>query len=234
MNKQSIFVGDEFELNCGSIATVLQYNSSSEILIKTNTGYKDYCNVRQLKEGTLKDNFVPTVKKIGFLGFNPNNPFIKKGEHSHITWNSMIGRCYSNNGELTGYGIVSDGWHNFKLFNEWHINNYIKNWQLDKDLLFPENKIYEPNKCIFVPHEINNLFKHKIAKKELPFGVCLNRTKGTFKTYQRNFYSINKAREYYWKNKYNDVLAKAEKYPELKNIILNFFEYYKEKNFGDS
>lgn len=44
--------------------------------------------------------------------------------------------------------------------------------EIDKDILFKNNKIYSPEKCIFVPHTINVIFTNKKSKSNnLPIGV---------------------------------------------------------------
>lgn len=52
---------------------------------------------------------------------------------------------------------VCDEWYllsNFKKFYEEHYQN---GYVLDKDLLFPDNKIYSPHTCVFVPSYINGV-----------------------------------------------------------------------------
>lgn len=69
----------------------------------------------------------------------------------------------------------------FQYFAEWcqHQRGFKQGYQLDKDLLFPGNKIYSPKTCVFVPSKINNMlinpFKEKEGQETLPVGVRQDR-----------------------------------------------------------
>ena len=84
----------------------------------------------------------------------------------------MLERCYSQKTQEkhTTYKecSVSEEWYNFQNFAEWMDKNYnyetMQKWHLDKDILFKGNKIYSPERCAFVPQEINVLF--------LPVKIC--------------------------------------------------------------
>jgi hypothetical protein len=53
--------------------------------------------------------------------------------------------------------------------------------ELDKDILIKGNKIYSPDTCIFVPHEINMLFIKRNAKRgKYPIGVSYDKQKKKF------------------------------------------------------
>lgn len=78
--------------------------------------------------------------------------------------------------------IVCDEWLNFQIFSKWFNENWRpymdKTWQLDKDILVKGNKIYSPETCCFVPHEINSLFMSTKNKRGFyPIGVNKERDK---------------------------------------------------------
>lgn len=82
-------------------------------------------------------------------------------------WISMLGRCYNEKYHkkqptYTDCSVIKE-WHNFQNFADWFDNNYDANkmdkFQLDKDILFNENKVYSPETCEFAPRDINILFK---------------------------------------------------------------------------
>jgi len=54
---------------------------------------------------------------------------------------------------------VSDEFSNLTSFLDWHEKNYEENWQLDKDILNPGSREYSPQNCMYVPAEVNQLFK---------------------------------------------------------------------------
>ena len=70
-------------------------------------------------------------------------------------------------------------WLNFQNFAKWYKDNLLKiskvNFQLDKDLLQEniENKIYSPETCIFLPHNVNSFLTNKQSSNTSGFiGVC--------------------------------------------------------------
>ena len=77
--------------------------------------------------------------------------------------------------------FVEVRWKYFSGFLLWSLNNYVEGWELDKDILVKDNKIYGPDTCAFVPKYLNNLIKPKTSKTGLPFGVSKEaERKGTF------------------------------------------------------
>ena len=56
--------------------------------------------------------------------------------------------------------------------------------QLDKDIICKGNKIYSPDKCIFVPHRINSLFiKNDALRGDLPIGVGYDKRRSMYRAY---------------------------------------------------
>jgi len=91
-------------------------------------------------------------------------------------WEALITRCYSKN-SLERYPAyvgcsVSDEWKYFSNFRFWMEKQDWKGKQLDKDILYPGNKVYSPDKCIFVPSHINLLLTKCDKKRgKYPLGV---------------------------------------------------------------
>ena len=50
---------------------------------------------------------------------------------------------------------VCEEWHNFQNFAKWYYNNYYsineERMEIDKDILYKNNKVYSPDTCIIVP-----------------------------------------------------------------------------------
>ncbi len=92
------------------------------------------------------------------------------------SWKSIFIRCYSPSFHIkrpTYIGCtVSEEWHTLSNYKVWFDENYVDGWQLDKDLLFPRNKIYSAETCLFLPLALNSLFtlRHN-DRGELPLGV---------------------------------------------------------------
>ncbi|WP_232353073.1 hypothetical protein [Hafnia alvei] len=94
-------------------------------------------------------------------------------------WRGMLRRCYCPHKEQdrkTYAGcMVSDAWLRFSGFLAFWKANYREGWQLDKDLLFPGNKIYSADRCVFVPPVLNSFVTDKEhAKAQYPKGVRLS------------------------------------------------------------
>lgn len=72
--------------------------------------------------------------------------------------------------------VVCEEWHNFQNFAKWYYENYYEvngeRMELDKDILYKNNKVYSPETCFIVPQRINNLFVKTNAKRgSCPIGV---------------------------------------------------------------
>lgn len=68
---------------------------------------------------------------------------------------------------------ICNEWYAFSNFYNWFEPNYKSGWHLDKDLL--SGTIYSPTTCLFVPNEVNQLFR--TFSTSLMKGVVKN-TKG--------------------------------------------------------
>ena len=169
--KQSISIGDKFNVNCGSIATVVRYINALEIIVKTNTGYTTTVRAEQLRSGSFSDNLYPLIFGIGYKGLD-----YVYSDRCYQTWGSMLKRAYHK--DTTYENCTGDKfWHNFSNFKPWYEKNYIDGYELDKDLRFYGNKKYSEQMCIFVPQHINVFFFKFESDNGLPFGVMV-RTKG--------------------------------------------------------
>jgi hypothetical protein len=82
---------------------------------------------------------------------------------SYTTWTNMLKRCYSDNTQgwkPTYRGCrVCEEWKTFSNFKKWFDENYIAGYQIDKDILFPGNRVYSPETCCFVTAETNTCIR---------------------------------------------------------------------------
>jgi hypothetical protein len=180
----------------------------------------------------MKDKTNPSVYGIGYIGIGTYKRHIgTKGTKEYKTWQGMLERCYSDKLQAkypTYQGCsVDKRWHNFQVFAKWFENNYVGGWELDKDILIKGNKIYSPETCCFVPHEVNILFiKRDKLRGNLPIGVIKKGDKfasrlsiksikeylGTFNTSEEAFQAYKIAKELRIKelaNKYKDQITEA-------------------------
>lgn len=138
-----------------------------------------------------------------------------KACYSH--WIGMLARCKSENSlkrHPTYSGCsVCDEWCYLSKFKEWFLKHYKEGWHLDKDILVKGNKVYSPDTCCFVPHELNNLVLTRARRRgKYPIGVCYikwgnrygafisshgkaRKISGYFKTPEEAFYAYKEAKE---------------------------------------
>lgn len=145
---------------------------------------------------------------------------------SYEVWDNMIRRCYhrGNNKKWMVYEdcYVCEEWLCFDNFNEWFSKNYVEGWQLDKDILVESNREYSPDKCCFVPREINNLFKRFPHSDVLPQGV-----KKVGKKFCANIQSMGN--RYYLGSFETKEEAHKAYMRKRKELIQNVVDKYKDK-----
>ena len=98
---------------------------------------------------------------IGVNDYDDSVTINGKSIKSYLTWVNMIRRCYNSKCQIQHPTYIDccvcDEWLRFSKFKIWFDDNYVTNFQLDKDILKPGNKQYGPDTCRFVPRYINNL-----------------------------------------------------------------------------
>lgn len=103
-------------------------------------------------------------------------------------WKSLIKRCYFDKARSPTYEecFVCDEWLIFSNFKAWMEQQSWEGKDLDKDLLYPGNKVYCPEKCIFVATIVNNfLTEVKRNNKSGLIGACKHKS-GGFQSNCRN------------------------------------------------
>ena len=115
------------------------------------------------------------------------------------TWTNMLERCYSIKYQErypTYRGCsVSAEWLTFSVFKNWMETQDWQDKQLDKDLLFENNKVYSPESCVFVSGMVNNFTTDSGASRgELPIGVDWHKGTNKFRSSCSN--PFTKKREY--------------------------------------
>jgi hypothetical protein len=147
-------------------------------------------------------------------------------------WYDMHYRCYSVklHEKYPSYigCSVCDEWKNFNTFYKWYQENYYEveingkksNMDLDKDIIHKGNKVYSPDICVYVPHEINTLFLScKKMRGEYPLGVSWDSSKNRFRaeTQKRKlgtFKTVEQAFAAYKREKEKIIKELAKKYKE--------------------
>lgn len=166
---------------------IVEYNNNRDVWVEFQDEYKSrthttYANCRK---GLVKNYYHPTVYGIGFMGNGKYKSRINgKNTNEYREWKSMLERCYNkecqNKRPTYKYVTVDEYFHNFQNYCKWREDNYYEiegeKMNLDKDILCKGNKIYAPDKCIFVPERINELFiKCDAIRGAFPIGVTYNK-----------------------------------------------------------
>ena len=116
--------------------------------------------------GGVKNLYHPSICGWAGFGENPAIPSSIKGKTSicYECYRDMVRRCKDpNDWRYEWYGglgvTISEEWGTYSDFSYWFKDNYIKGYQLDKDVLqknIPTNeKIYSPSTCMFISKKEN-------------------------------------------------------------------------------
>ena len=214
-------VGDTYKTNGYGNLVITKYVDTNEVHVKfVDTGYETVSCICNIKTGRVKDKSLPTVHGVGIVGEEVTKV---NGKQCRVygVWCAMIQRCYDEKflqRHPTYKGCsVSDNFKYYPYFKDWYnrqIGSEEENWQLDKDILIKDNKLYSEDTCVFVPHRINSLITKRAADRgNYPLGVhgifgrserfcsqCSNNTGkqkrlGRFKTAQEAFQAYKTYKE---------------------------------------
>ena len=163
-------VGDKYNTKEGYTMEIISRNKRKVIVRFLETGNTKEIYINRLNDGKVKNPYHPSVYGVGFLGegvYKAHDKNLVKTE-AYKCWSSMIMRCYcekfkSKQPHYIGVAVDKE-WHNFQNFAEWFYKNKPNNtnieYELDKDILSRDEKIYSPSTCIFLPKEINRMISN--------------------------------------------------------------------------
>ena len=152
---------------------IVKYNDSGNVEIQfTNTGYETVARLGSIRNGEIKDPYLPSVFGVGMLGTKYPSKVNGVETKEYMLWKDMLKRCYNDSFKKknpTYEGCeVSDNFKSYEYFYEWchkQIGFDNEGWQLDKDLLIKGNKVYSEDSCVFVPKDINLLLTKRTASR---------------------------------------------------------------------
>ena len=223
---------------------IISYNLCSDIQVEFQDEHKFVANTtyQNFKRKVISNPYDRSVCGIGYIGEGKYS-YQSDGEVNTVydIWKNMLRRCYSERlrWKYPAYEDceMCDEWLNLQNFCEWYFNNYYdvgdgERIHIDKDILFKGNRIYSPEKCIFVPQRINMVFtkKNRNTDSDLPTGInrCVN---GFRSTYNGKSLGVSKTLEEAI-NKYNvqkriHIKQLVEEYGNrlpfrISNILLNW------------
>lgn len=227
--------GYKFINTDGEKATVLEYITAKNVKVIFDDSTEVSFRLTNLESGKFKNKNSPRYYGVGYLGYG-NYSFIENKKYGDY-WARMLERCYhSNSRKNPRYKecTVDQEWHNFQNFCSWMDSNFkshMVGWQLDKDILIKNNKVYSKDTCCFVPQSINKLFTLRQSERGLyPLGVSFRNNKyiatvnkgdsgryyGTYSTVAEAFNVYKKCKEehikkvaYEWKEKIDKKVFEA-------------------------
>jgi len=131
-------------------------------------------------------------------------------------------------------GNISEEWKNYQNFKLWFDSNYFKKCQIDKDLKIPGNKIYSIYTCTMVPSCINNLFGSYGSKKDMSLPYGIQKSYNSYRSNGKVFVNKSSAVNFYWNEKYKYIQLAILQYPQFKELLENYFEYWFNKHYPES
>ena len=182
-------VGEIYVTNEGYKVEIVEYFNFYNCTIKFYDNKNTFlcrCRYEHIKKGSIKNPNHPSVCNIGYFGIGEYKSRVEGVKtKNYITWINLLKRCYDEK-EVFKHPTYKDvtvceEWHNFQNFAKWFDSNYISSFELDKDILIKGNKIYSPDTCCFIPHEINSaIINRKNDRGKQPLGVCYNKVNKNF------------------------------------------------------
>ena len=229
---------------------ILKYNGSKDVEIQfLKTGYCKVAEMKEVKTGSIKDPYAPSVCGVGIVGIRYQTRVNDVPTKEYTLWKSMLERCYNNSFKKkypTYEGCeVSDNFKSYEYFYEWcHKqigfggNGSGNPFHLDKDLLIKGNKVYSEDSCVFIPNDINLLLtKREALRGEHLIGVCWHNASkafvaqvgkskgrsewlGCFNTEIEAFKAYKEAKELYIKEVANEWKSQID--PRAYEALMNY------------
>ena len=155
---------------------VVEYISCEKVKIRfSSTGYEYYTSMNHINNHEVKDRLYKN--KFGAnIGSRINDMNL------YNMWVNMLYRSSQTVGAYKNV-FVSKEWLDYSNFEKWaKMQYYKKGWHLDKDILERGNLEYSPQKCCFIPSELNTFFEKSNNAK----GYGLNRGKTKYVSFVRD------------------------------------------------
>lgn len=234
--------------NKGTDMRIMLYRSYNEIDVEfldkfhyvTTTTYSNF------KRGQVRNPYDITVNGVGYIGDGEYKT--KKSPQRHTdaynTWVTLLYRCYCD--ETTVYykeSEVCQDWLCYQNFAKWYETNQYKvkgRLHLDKDILFPGNKMYATDKCLLVPQRINMLFVNQSNNRNLPNGIR-KASKGFLAKYNNKelgiYNTVEEAYKVYSQKKKEEIVKIANEYKgvipqKVYDALLKYeFDIHNDRNY---
>lgn len=251
LNNKLKYEGEIFETKFNGKLKIIEFQNALNVKVKfIDTGYETITYLTQITKGTVRDWSLARVYGVGVI----DKPMIKgSGKHTqhplYKVWSSMLQRCYDEKLHIDrptyeGCSVV-DSFKSLTNFIDWAEkqigskckDNDGKQFHLDKDILIKGNKVYSPETCCFVPHDINCQFTmSKGSRGSLPVGVSKRKESGLYRAQIKSngsvkslgdFKTIDEAFSTYKDAKESHIKSLAEKWkdeidPRVYEALINY------------
>lgn len=175
--------GTQFKTKSNSVCTLLKYINAKNVYVMFEDGTVVKVASGNLLTGAVKNPNHPSVFGVGI---NDNVTTTCYNDKRYMLWYSIIRRAYSDvyHKDKPTYKDVEvcDRWKRFSNFAEdiVKIPFYEKcindEYELDKDILGGDLKVYSPETVCFIPRSVNVFFSRNTRKdNNLPTGVTFNK-----------------------------------------------------------
>lgn len=219
-------LGEVIYYDDGQTVEIISLYGKYNFTVKFNDGtIIENVQYSSLSKQRIKNRNKKTIFGVGYVGYGEYDT--SKNRNAYSVWVKMIKRCYNPSQKESSYKdcFVCDEWHNFQNYAKWFYKNYVDGFDVDKDLMFKGNKEYCPEKCCFVPRQINNLLVLKKSKRgKYPLGCCMDGNKlkvvvniNGKSVYLGRFTNVEKGFQEYKKAKEDNIKNMANKYRDFLN-----------------
>ena len=176
--------------NQGYLMKIIEYNETRNIKVMFLDEYQYVIKTTwsDFEKGGIKNPYARAIYGVAIRGAKYKAKENGKMKKEYDAWTGMLRRCYDpkwKEKEPSYIGVTCcKEWLLYENFYEWlHAQeNFEKwlngeRWTVDKDILFKGNKIYSPETCCLVSHDVNTLFcKRDRDRGVYPLGVGYNNT----------------------------------------------------------
>ena len=216
------YVGQVFDSKRFGEYKVVSYVTKTTVLVKfLLTGYETVATVESARLGEVTDRLHPTHYGVGFLG----NEVVIGEDYKKLysMWWGMLRRCFGGSKQNKTYEgcDVSANFRNFSFFASWcrkQIGYGVNKFELDKDLLSKEVKIYSEDTCVFIPKEVNLFLKgSKGVRGKYVIGVGYDKVQNKYKVSDTSWCRDGKRYETEWEAFFVYKQAKEQRAKELAN-----------------
>jgi len=253
ISKRDDYLGQRRKNNQGYDMEIIKYNTYDDIVVEFFEPYPwiTHSKICCFKKGEITNRYAPAVAGVGITGTKyPTCDAEGKHTRDYQVWSNMIKRCYDpiSQERNPSYKDVTcdDRWKYFETFYEWihsqdnyNVVSQLKDYGVDKDILFKGNREYSPDKCMLVPTRVNNLLlKSDKIRGDYPIGVTYYpRNKkyvascgghqnhvylGIYKTPEEAFMAYKKYKEKYIKEVATEEFNKGTITKQCYDALMNY------------